>query len=160
MKQNIAEFEYLALIVNYNEFLDKTILKKEYFEGKNRIMFEILITEFRKNKSLVISELVKYKNFDSVYFVELLNGNIYNTSKELKFKLFEKQIIENFKDREIKKIINLYSGDSEKFFKEIENVKKLNVEENEYIIAEDVAKTLEEECSQVKLGFGDLDKSL
>ena len=33
MKQNIAEFEYLALIVNYNEFLDKTILKKEYFEN-------------------------------------------------------------------------------------------------------------------------------
>ena len=160
MKQNIAEFEYLALIVNYNEFLDKTILKKEYFEGKNRIMFEILVAEYSKNKSLVISELVKYKNFDSVYFVELLNGNVYNTSKELKFKLFEKQIIENFKDREIKKIIGLYSGDSEKFFKEIENIKKLNVEENEYIIAEDVAKTLEEECSQVKLGFGDLDKSL
>lgn len=160
MKQNIAEFEYLALIVNYNEFLDKTILKKEYFEGKNRIMFDILITEFKKNKSLVISELVKNKNFDSNYFMELLNGNIYNSSKELKFKLFEKQIIENFKDREIKKLINLYSGDSEKFFKEIENIKKLNVEENEYIIAEDVAKTLEEECSQVKLGFGDLDKSL
>ena len=160
MKQNIAEFEYLALTVNYNEFLDKTILKKEYFEGKNRIMFDILITEFKKNKSLVISELVKNKNFDSNYFMELLNGNIYNSSKELKFKLFEKQIIENFKDREIKKLISLYSGDSEKFFKEIENIKKLNVEENEYIIAEDVAKTLEEECSQVKLGFGDLDKSL
>ena len=160
MKQNIAEFEYLALVINYNDFLAKTILKKEYFEGRDKIMFDILITEFKKNKSLVISELVKYKNFDSIYFVELLNGNIYNTSKELKFKLFEKQIIENFKDREIKKIIGLYSGDSEKFFKEIENIKKLNVEENEYIIAEDVAKTLEEECSQVKLGFGDLDKSL
>ena len=38
MKQNIAEFEYLALVVNYNEFLNKTILKKEYFEGKNRIL--------------------------------------------------------------------------------------------------------------------------
>ena len=112
MKQNIAEFEYLALVVNYNEFLDKTILKKEYFEGKNRIMFEILVAEYSKNKSLVISELVKYKNFDSVYFVELLNGNIYNTSKELKFKLFEKQIIENFKDREIKKLISLYVYDS------------------------------------------------
>ena len=80
MKQNIAEFEYLALVVNYNEFLDKTILKKEYFEGRNRIMFEILITEFKKNKSLVISELAKYKNFDSIYFVELLNGNVYNSS--------------------------------------------------------------------------------
>lgn len=155
-----VEFEYLALIVNYNEFLDKTILKKEYFEGKNRIMFDILITEFKKNKSLVISELVKNKNFDSNYFMELLNGNIYNSSKELKFKLFEKQIIENFKSRQLKKIISTYKGDNENFFSEVEKIKNLNIEESEYIKAIDVANTLEEECSQVKLGFGDLDKSL
>ena len=98
MKQNTTEFEYLALIVNYNDFLGKTILKKEYFEGKDKIMFDILITEYNKNNSLVISELIKYKNFDCVYFSELIDGNIYNSSKEIQFKLFEKQIIENFKN--------------------------------------------------------------
>lgn len=154
-----VEFEYLALIINYNEFLEKTILRKEYFEGKERIMFEILTAEYQKNKSLVISELVKYKNFDTNYFIELLNGNLYNSSRELKFKLFEKQIIENFKNRQLKKIISMYHGDNETFFKEIEKIKNLNIEENEYIKAIDVANTLEEECSQIKLGFNDLDKA-
>ena len=66
MQQNTAEFEFLALIVNYNEFLDRTILKKEYFEGRNKVMFQILMEEYQKNRSLVVSELVKYKNFDCV----------------------------------------------------------------------------------------------
>ena len=123
MKQNTTEFEYLALIVNYNDFLGKTILKKEYFEGKDKIMFDILITEYNKNNSLVISELIKYKNFDCVYFSELIDGNIYNSSKEIQFKLFEKQIIENFKNRQIKKIISMYQGDNDSFFKEIEKIR-------------------------------------
>ena len=160
MEQNTTEFEYLALIVNYNDFLGKTILKKEYFEGKDKIMFDILITEYNKNNSLVISELIKYKNFDCVYFSELIDGNIYNSSKEIQFKLFEKQIIENFKSRQIKKIISMYQGDNDSFFKQIEEIKNLNVEENEYIKAIDVSNTLEEECTQIKLGFRDLDKSL
>lgn len=160
MKQNTAEFEYLALVINYNEFLDKTILKKEYFEGQNKIMFDILTTEYAKNKSLVVSELVKYQNFDSLYFFELLEGNLYNSSKEIKFKLFEKQIIDNFKQKQIKNIIKLYSGDNEKFFQEIEKIKKINIEENEYIKANDVADTLAKENTQIKLGFEILDKSL
>ena len=160
MEQNTTEFEYLALIINYNEFLEKTILRKEYFEGKERVMFEILTTEYQKNKSLVVSELIKYKQFDTNYFVELLNGNLYNSSRELKFKLFEKQIIENFKSRQLKKIISTYKGDNENFFSEVEKIKNLNIEENEYIKAIDVANTLEEECSQIKLGFADLDKAL
>lgn len=160
MEQNIAEYEYLALVINYNDLLEKTILKKEYFEGKNKILFDIIKTEYNKNGSLTVSELVKYNNFDCNYFVELLNANLYHSSKELKFKLFEKQIIENFKSRQIKKIISMYQGDNDSFFKEVEEIKNLNVEENEYIKAIDVSNTLEEECTQIKLGFGDLDKSL
>lgn len=160
MEQNTAEYEYLALVINYNDLLEKTILKKEYFEGKNKILFDIIKTEYNKNGSLTVSELVKYNNFDCNYFVELLNANLYHSSKELKFKLFEKQIIENFKSRQIKKIISMYQGDNDSFFKEVEEIKNLNVEENEYIKAIDVSNTLEEECTQIKLGFGDLDKSL
>ena len=160
MNQNTTAFEYLALIVNYNDFLGKTILKKEYFEGKDKIMFDIMLTEYNKNGMLSVSELVKYKNFDCIYFSELVNGNIYNSSKEIQFKLFEKQIIENYKQREIAKIIKTYNGNNEKFFEQIEAIKKLNIEENEYIKSIDVANTLEEECTQIKLGFGDLDKSL
>ena len=160
MEQNTAEYEYLALVINYNELLEKTILKKEYFEGKDKTLFDIIKTEYNKNGSLTVSELVKYNNFDCNYFAELLNANLYHSSKELKFKLFEKQIIENFKSRQIKKIISMYQGDNDSFFKEVEEIKNLNVEENEYIKAIDVANTLEEECSQIKLGFADLDKAL
>ena len=160
MEQNTAEYEYLALVINYNDLLKKTILKKEYFEGKDKILFDIIKTEYNKNGSLTVSELVKYNNFDCNYFAELLNANLYHSSKELKFKLFEKQIIENFKNRQIKKIISMYQGDNDSFFKEIEKIKNLNIEENEYIKALDVANTLREENAQVKLGFGDLDKNL
>lgn len=160
MEQNTAEYEYLALVINYNDLLKKTILKKEYFEGKDKILFDIIKTECDKNGSLTASELIKYNNFDCDYFAELLNANLYHSSKELKFKLFEKQIIENFKNRQIKKIISMYQGDNDSFFKEIEKIKNLNIEENEYIKALDVANTLREENAQVKLGFGDLDKNL
>lgn len=155
-----AEYEFLALVINYNDFLGKTILKKEYFEGKNKIMFDILITEYSKNRSLVVSELIKYKNFDCNYFMELLESNIYNSSREMKFKVLEKQIIEDFKSRQIKKLIEVYNGDNDIFFKNLDNIRNLNVEENDYIKATDVVDTLSEEKSQVKLGFTMLDSSL
>ena len=160
MEQNTAEYEYLALVINYNDLLKKTILKKEYFEGKDKILFDIIKTECDKNGSLTASELIKYNNFDCNYFAELLNANLYHSSKELKCKLFEKQIIENFKNRQIKKIISMYQGDNNSFFREIEKIKNLNIEENEYIKALDVANTLREKNAQVKLGFGDLDRNL
>lgn len=160
MAQNTAEYEFLALVINYNDFLGKTILKKEYFEGKNKIMFDILITEYSKNRSLVVSELIKYKNFDCNYFMELLESNIYNSSREMKFKVLEKQVIEDFKSRQIKSLIEVYNGDNDVFFKNLDNIRNLNVEENDYIKATDVVDTLSEKKSQVKLGFTMLDNSL
>lgn len=160
MEQNIAEFEYLAFVINYNEYLKRTILKKEYFESKNKIMFEIILNEYNKNGALTISELSNYKNFDVQYFLELYDGNIYNLNHEAQFKILEKQIIENFKNRQLKNIINLYSGDIENFYKQTDKLRELNIEENEYITADDMIKTLEEENSQIKLGFSDLDKAL
>lgn len=160
MEQNIAEYEYLALVINYNDFLKRTIIKKEYFEGKDKILFEIITKEYKKNNALVLAELVKYNNFDLDYYMELLENNLYNSSREKQFKILEKQIIENFKSRQLKKIIELYSGNIEEFYKQIDKVRELNVEENEYITAEDMINTLEEKNSQVKLGFSDLDKAL
>ena len=100
-----AEYEYLALVINYNDFLGRTIIKKEYFEGKDRLLFDIMMKEYQKSKDLVISELVKYSNFDINYYIELLNNNLYSSSRENKFKILEKQIIENFKSRQLKQII-------------------------------------------------------
>lgn len=160
MEQNIAEYEYLALVINYNDLLKRTIIKKEYFESKNKILFEIITKEYKKNNALVLAELVKYNNFDLNYYIELLENNLYSTSREKQFKILEKQIIENFKSRQLKRTIELFSGNTDEFYKQIDKIRELNVEENEYITAEDMINTLEEENSQVKLGFSDLDKAL
>lgn len=155
-----AEYEYLALIINYNDLLKRTIIKKEYFESKNKILFEIITKEYKKNNALVLAELVKYNNFDLDYYIELLQNNLYSTSREKQFKILEKQIIENFKSRQLKRTIELFSGNTDEFYKQIDKIRELNVEENEYITADDMINTLEEENSQVKLGFSDLDKAL
>ena len=160
MKQNIAEYEYLALVINYNDLLKRTIIKKEYFEGKDKILFEIITKEYKKNSALVLTELVKYNNFDLDYYMELLENNLYNSSREKQFKILEKQIIENFKSRQLKRTIELFSGNTDEFYKQIDKIRELNIEENEYITAEDMINTLEEKNSQVKLGFSDLDKAL
>lgn len=160
MEQNIAEYEYLALVINYNDLLKRTIIKKEYFEGKDKILFEIIIKEYKKNNALVLAELVKYNNFDLDYYIELLENNLYSTSREKQFKILEKQIIENFKSRQLKRTIELFSGNIDEFYKQIDKIRELNIEENEYITAEDMINTLEEKNSQVKLGFSDLDKTL
>lgn len=160
MEQNIAEYEYLALVINYNDLLKRTIVKKEYFESKNKILFEIITKEYKKNNALVLAELVKYNNFDLNYYIELLENNLYSTSREKQFKILEKQIIENFKIRQLKRTIELFSGNTDEFYKQIDKIRELNIEENEYITAEDMINTLEEENSQVKLGFSDLDKAL
>ena len=155
-----AEYEYLALVINYNDFLKRTIIKKEYLEGKDKILFEIITKEYKKNSALVLTELVKYNNFDLNYYMELLENNLYNSSREKQFKILEKQIIENFKSRQLKRTIELFSGNTDEFYKQIDKIRELNVEENEYITAEDIINTLDEENSQVKLGFSDLDKAL
>lgn len=160
MEQNIAEYEYLALVINYNDLLKRTIIKKEYFEGKDKILFEIIIKEYKKNNALVLAELVKYNNFDLDYYIELLENNLYSTSREKQFKILEKQIIENFKSRQLKRTIELFSGNIDEFYKQIDKIRELNIEENEYITAEDIINTLEEKNSQIKLGFSDLDKAL
>lgn len=155
-----AEYEYLALVINYNDLLKRTIIKKEYFEGKDKILFEIITKEYKKNNALVLAELIKYNNFDLDYYMELLENNLYNSSREKQFKILEKQIIENFKSRQLKRTIELFSGNTDEFYKQIDKIRELNIEENEYITAEDMINTLEEENSQVKLGFSDLDKAL
>lgn len=160
MEQNIAEYEYLALVINYNDLLKRTIVKKEYFESKNKILFDIITKEYKKNNALVLAELIKYNNFDMYYYIELLENNLYSTSREKQFKILEKQIIENFKSRQLKRTIELFSGNTDEFYKQIDKIRELNIEGNEYITAEDMISTLEEENSQVKLGFSDLDKAL
>ena len=160
MYQGTAEYEYLALVINYNDFLNKTILKKEYFTKKNAIMFDILIKEYNKNKALNITQLVSYNNFDINHYMELLNSNMYHSSKETQFKILEKQVIDDFKNRKIKEIIKAYNNNQEEFYKQVDKIKSINIEENEYITSDDILNSLGDEQKPIKLGFSDVDNYL
>lgn len=157
MNQNTAEYEYLSLIVNYSYFLGRTILKEEHFEGKDRLMFRALIEEYNNSKELIVSELVKNKNFDPVYYSELMTNNLHFSNRETAFKKLERIIINNYKNRLIKIVINSYNGDVENFLKKIDIIKNIKVIENEFITAEDILNTLEKEETQIKLGLKNLD---
>lgn len=157
--------EYLALVINYPELLSKTILKAEYFEGKDRVMFEIIYNFYQKNNCLIISDLAKINDFDIDYFVELQENNLYTNSKSIKFKKLEQDIIEQYKIRKLNEYKNSIpeirtSEDISNFFKGIENIKEIKVLENSNITTEKMLGILMEEKSQVKLGFTDLDRIL
>lgn len=157
--------EYLALVINYPELLSKTILKAEYFEGKDRVMFEIIYNFYQKNNCLIISDLAKINDFDIDYFVELQENNLYTNSKSIKFKKLEQDIIEQYKIRKLNEYKNSIpeirtSEDINNFFKGIENIKEIKVLENSNITTEKMLGILMEEKSQVKLGFTDLDRIL
>lgn len=162
---NTLYTEYLALVINYPELLDKTILKDEYFDGKDKIMFSILFNFYKKNHCLVISDLINDENFNIDYFVELQESNIYTSSKNTKFKRLEQDIIEQYKIKKLNEFRNSIpelrnSEDINNFFKGIENIKEIKVLENSNITTEKMLNTLMEQKTQVKLGFTDLDKLL
>lgn len=155
-----SEYEYLALIINYEEFLGKTLLKEEYFEGKNKTMFHILKDEYDKKRALVFSELCKIKNFDSNYYIELKEANLYTSSRKQKFKILEQNIISEYKVRKINEEIKKFHGNIEEFFNNIDDIRKMNILENEDITAEKILKVLESKETQIKLGYSSLDKNL
>lgn len=68
MNNDTLEYELLALIVNYPELLEKNILKKEYFIGEDRIMFEAILTEYKKHKVILAENLNKYNGMDINYY--------------------------------------------------------------------------------------------
>nr|DAG35113.1 MAG TPA: Helicase, ATPase, REPLICATION [Caudoviricetes sp.] len=154
------EFEYLALIINYPDLLERNILKEEYFENKDRVMFSILLTEYKLHKEFIVGELVKHKNFDIDYFTELLNGNMFFSAKEIKFEELQKEIISKYKARRYKEIINSYNGDYEANLKLLNELNEISYLKNNYITCKDVLDSLLSEKKQVRLGYPILDESL
>lgn len=157
--------DYLALVINYPELLDKTILKAEYFDGKDKIMFEIIYEFYKKNNCLIISDLVKNGNFDIDYFTELQTNNVYTSSKNAMFKKLEQDIIEQYKIKKLNEVKNSIplittSEDINNFFRNVENIKEIKVLQNSNISTEKMLNVLMEEKTQIKLGFTDLDKIL
>lgn len=160
MNNYTLEYELLALIVNYPELLEKNILKKEYFIGEDRIMFEAILTEYKKHKVILAENLNKYNGMDINYYFRLITDNLWNTNKEIKFEELQKGIIDKYKRRKFKEITDTYNGNYEKTMEDLKNLLEINYQENSYIKSEDVMNSLLNEKKQLKLGYEGFDKEL
>ena len=160
MNNETLEYELLALIINYPELLERNILKKEYFFGQDQILFNAILTEYKKHKVLLVENLSKYKGFNLEYYFQLQTDNLWNTNKEIKFEELQKGIIDKYKRRRFKEITDSYSGNYEKTIQDLEKLLEINYQENSYIKSEDVINSLFNEKRQLKLGYEEFDKDL
>ena len=160
MNNETLEYELLALIINYPELLERNILKKEYFFGQDQILFNAILTEYKKHKVLLVENLSKYSGFNLEYYFKLQTDNLWNTNKEIKFEELQKGIIDKYKRRRFKEIADTYDGNYEKTIEDLEKLLEINYQENSYIKSEDVMNSLFNERRQLKLGYEEFDKDL
>ena len=160
MNNETLEYELLALIINYPELLERNILKKEYFFGQDQILFNAILTEYKKHKVLLVENLSKYSGFNLEYYFQLQTDNLWNTNKEIKFEELQKGIIDKYKRRRFKEITDTYNGNYEKTIQDLERLLEINYQENSYINSEDVINSLFNEKRQLKLGYEEFDKDL
>ena len=160
MNNETLEYELLALIINYPELLERNILKKEYFFGQDQILFNAILTEYKKHKVLLVENLSKYSGVNLEYYFQLQTDNLWNTNKEIKFEELQKGIIDKYKRRRFKEITDSYSGNYEKTIQDLEKLLEINYQENSYINSEDVINSLFNEKRQLKLGYEEFDKDL
>ena len=154
------EFEFLSLVINHPNLLERNILKPEYFEPKNEVMYSILLKEYSIRKEFIIYELSKHNNFDIEYFCELLANDVVFGNKEIKFEEMQKSIIDVYKKRKYKEVFNTYQGDYENAYKQLTEINEINYQENSYITYQDMLNSLTDERKGLKLGFSELDKNL
>jgi replicative DNA helicase len=156
-----TEFDYLSLITNYPYLIENTIVKKEYLSDKAKIMFNILQTEYNLNKCFVLERLQKnYKNFCVDDYIELFSNCLYSSSRDTMFKQFEKEIVDNYKKNQYEILTKNFDGDCNKLYDSLTKINDINCNENDYIRAEDMFKTLTNKKKQVKFNYPYLDYSL
>lgn len=157
---NSSQREFLSLVINYPSFLETTYVKEEYFDNENKIIFSIISQEYQKHKTLILENLTRYKDFDVSYYAELMCSNIYDSSKDSAFIQLQKNIIDNYKKTESKKIIEEYKDNYEKLLVKLNNLNDINYNEIEYITANDMFHELNKNNKKVQTGFSILDMNL
>ena len=152
--------DLISLIINFPSLIEKVYIKEEYLQGKDKVMFHIIVAEYEKNKSLVFQNLNKYNSFDTDYFIERLENNLYSSSKDTAIITLQKNIIDDYKNRETERIIKEHEDEYEKIISELEKLKEINYNEVEYITAKDIFKELAKENKKVETTYPKLDYSL
>lgn len=140
--------------------MERIYVKEEYFQNQERVMFSILKKEYDKEKAFVLGNIMKYKDFDAVYYSNLLTSNLYSSSIDNAFVRLQKNIIEDYKNRRAKEIMEEYKEDFDKLYLELEKLNDINYNENEYITAKDMFNELNRNNKKVDVGFEGLNKDL
>jgi replicative DNA helicase len=152
--------EFLALIINYPYLIDKTIIKSEYLIPKARILFSILLEQKKDGDNFIIEKMALNKNFDVEYYAKLLTSNIYNASRETKFKEIEKYLIERYKKIQYKNLTSKFDGNCKKLYDNLTKINEINYNENDYVTAKDIYNSLIQKDTKIKLGYPYLDNAL
>lgn len=158
--EHSSEQEFLALIINYPSFIERTYVKEEYFNDKNKLMFSIITKEFELNKTLVLENLNKYNNFDLEYYIWLLENNLYSSSKDNAFIQLQKNIIDNYKKNASTKLIEEYKNDYETLLAKLNELNDIDYNEVEYITAKDMYLELSKANKKVLTNYPLLDGNL
>lgn len=157
---NTSEYDFLSLIVNYPNYIERAYVKEEHFEKKDKIMFSILVQEYKKTKTFVTENLIKYKDFDIDYYVDLLTNFMHHSTKDTIFITLQKNIIDNYKSRKSKEVVEEYKDDFNKMYVELNKLNNINYNEAEYITAKDMYQELSKVNKRVNIGYCALDSSL
>lgn len=155
-----VELEYLKLIFNYPDLLDVTIAKKEYFHKDFRDLFEILTEEHKKSKVFIIENLFKYNKFNVRVFSQINDKTMYNASRYVTLKEFEKTLIDRYKIEQTEVLVKNYKGDYNKLFNALQKINELNYNESEYIKASRMYEIMSSSNQKINLGYHNLDYAL
>lgn len=125
---NEIEKEYLALLITKPELIDLSQMKSTFFEDvKNQEMFKTITDSYKKYNVISVPKIIeKNKKFDIDYFTELMTDTLVSTNNwKVQMQLAEETILQQFKERYIKKIWKEYENGKIVFDKLTETLKNV-----------------------------------
>lgn len=152
--------QVMAIIAKNPYFLEKTIIKEIYLRPRARSLFRILKEEYSRRKEFILSELQKHNDFDILYFTSLYTWELYDTSRDIKFNEFEKELIDRYKNEMANKLVENYKGNPNELYAELTKLKNINYNENECLSANEMIEILEKKNEQIKIGYPKFDNFL
>lgn len=154
-----SEFDFLSLLIKEPRFLDLTIIKAKYLHDKNQLMFRVLMADHKQHKEIINENLVRYKEFDSNYYIDLVDNDVFYINIDNKFKELEKAIINTYKCESAKEFIK-QNDDFDVIYKEINELNDINDYDNEFISTNDMVSELNVKKNKISFDYPLLDKTL
>ena len=163
------EKEFLALLLNKNEFIDKLRVKPKYLKStENQKMLDLIIKYYKQYKVVNGAQILRdlREAFNLNLFLELYTQTFYHQSYE-HFRIYENMIIDDYKNDFIEHINQQYKDKTISFTEYMEKmqiVKEFKVNDNNTIKMKTIddidLNNIEEAKEFVKSGCEELDKKI